>query len=462
MKNKGVLVFAGVVAALGGYLAWDISAEKREQQEKQESRKIFGFDPEQVNEFTIEKGGAKVRLSRSVDGWRIEEPVRDNADDTFTDDFVDRAVKDSMVEVAKEGEGIDWKVYGLETPAGRVSFKTQSGQEKTLLISTRQNFEQNAMARLSGENRVLVVPAAWTEHINRKALDFRDKRLYRFKIAGVDRIEFKNAHSSGVLEMKDGQWIIAGHPEWPLEQNRVRELLTMINESRVKDFVSAADPTAAQKKSLGLGAPAAVVQLRAGDKSWSATLGRGSGEEHAAITDPKFVLKLENGTLAKFESIDLLSFRDRRRPFDFNKDLVRRIEVITPLKSSVFVRKDAGWDLEKPVDGHEVDSGKVGAVVSSLREMNAATFADGGLSRRHVGRNRIRLLDEKGDLVFEMTFDPATQGRLDGQKTSVVTARTSSEKDVVLLEPSQIESLSLATLVKPKASASGEAPPKGN
>lgn len=131
-QNRGVLILVAVLAAAGGFLAWDLWSEKTKETRKLSETRLFPFEADQVNEFTIEKGTSKVRIVRTVDGWKLEEPVQDWADNAFTGDFVERLVKERYLEVAAEGESVDWKIYGLEAPAGKITVKRQTGESRTM------------------------------------------------------------------------------------------------------------------------------------------------------------------------------------------------------------------------------------------------------------------------------------------------------------------------------------------
>lgn len=435
-KNRGLWIAVGMVAGLGGFLAWDLQSEKKETEQKKQSALLFDLKPDQVNEFTITKGADRLRLSRGVDGWKIEEPVKDSADDSYTDDFVDRAVKDSYVEVAKEGADIDWKVYGLEPPQGEITFKTQAGAEKTLQISAKQNFEQNSIARIKGENRVLIIPSAWSAHLARLALDFRDKRFYRFKIASIDHLELYNAKGTLKIDRKEGGWESDLNKEWLLDQNRIRELLTMLSETHVRDFISTEAPTPAQKKEFGLLKPAVVLRLRAKDKDWTGAMGRDTQKgEYAHISDPLFTVKLENGSIAKFDGVSLESLRDRRQPFLFDKALAKNAEFKSPIKTT---------PLDKPED-----------VARTLRDWNALTFADAASVARWSDKHKIVLTGDDKKTVFELIYGDPFSYEFEGRKTTVVAAKSNLNADVFLLEEAQIEKL------QPKAEAKPiEAKPK--
>lgn len=466
MKNKGVVVMAAAVAVLGGYLAYDMKAEKAADAKKAEESRLFVFKPDQVNEFAIEGSKGRTVLKRSVDGWTIEEPLKDGADDGFTDDFVERSMGDKFLEIAKEGADIDWKVYGLDAPVAKITFKSQAGAASTLEISAKQNFEQNAIARISGENRVLIVPAAWSVNAGRGPNDFRDKRLLRFKIGSVDRLEFKNALGSFVIESKDGKWSAPGRPDAVLEQNRVRELMSMINETRAQDF---ADPAAAGKSPVvyGLAAPAVTMTARLKDKIWSAKLGRGTDpdkSEYALVGEPKLLLKLETGAIDKFGRTTLDGLRDKKIPFAFDRAAAVRLETRSGLKTSAYRKDGATWAIVDGASGVTADSAKIDELLERLAKLQALRYADAKEAAKFKPANSLAFAGADGGEVFRLEWGAPYKGKTSGQDLTFVLAKSSASPDVFELEESTLTALPLKELAKAPEGAktapktSGDAP----
>lgn len=453
MKNRGVLVLLGALVVLGGYLAWDLRSEKTAVEEKRQSLLIFPYPQDQVNEILIENAkGGRTRLVKTIDGWTLEEPLKDAADSGFTDDFLGKIMNEGYKEVAKEGDGIDWKVYGLDNPIGKLTVKTQTGQGRTLEMSAKQNFEENGIGRIAGENRVLIVPWSWSANVGRTALDFRDKRLLRYRIGSVERVELTNGQGTVVAESKDGKWSLPAHPEWELDQNRARELLSMINETRVADFLTEGSPLKTQLGDYGLTKPAVRLKLKLKDKTWQADMGavpkggKGVPGEFASVSDPAFLVRLDEGSLAKYERITADGLRDKRKPFAFNRDAVKRIEFETPMKKSVFVKNGETWALVDGADGVTVDNVRVQDVVEQLKGASAHRYLPAGAAFKPI--NKIVLKDDKDAAVFSFEWTAPRKEKIDGQDVEIVAGRTSLSPELLTLENATIANLSLQRMTK--------------
>lgn len=461
MKRGIVLLIAGIVL-MGGFLVWDMQTEKTETRKKEQSAVLFPFKPDQVNELTVTTPeGKTTRLTKTVDGWMLEEPFKDSADSSFTDDFVDRAAKDKSLDVAKEGPDIDWKTFGFDKPTGKITLKSQTGESRTLEISKQHNFEQNNLARIVGEEKVLVIPAAWETSIAKGPLDFRDKRLFRHTIGSVDRLTAQTPQGAFILEMKDGKWVATGRKDLILDQNRVRELLSQINETRAADFVSETAATPAEKKSYGLDRPFLTLTLGMKEKTWVGEIGVTKEKvPYAQTSDPVFVLKLEAGALNKFEKMDLDGLRDRKLPFDFNKSLVQKIELETPLKKSAFVRKGESWELGQDVPGVSANQEQLKKLIDSLKESSVTRYAEPKRAQSFQPQNRLKFLDAEGKSLIDVSWAAARKEKIGGEDQILHMARTDKYEGAFWWDEASLGKLNLDTLTSMQTPSAPETPSK--
>lgn len=455
--NRGTLIMGALIVGLGGYLLWDMRTEKAETARKEEFSKIFAFKADQVNEIRLERSDLNLKVTRSEDGWKLESPIQDMGDNDFIDDLVNRLVLERSLETAKEGEGIDFKVFGLEPPAGSLTLRTQAGEEKTIEVSTISNYEQNVYIREKGAAKVLVGAGTWPPAIARGVLDFRNKKLFRGKIASVDQLEVRNANGITRLTSQNGKWIVSDHADWEIDQNRVRELLSMINETRVDDFALSRLPTAAEKARLGLDKPTVTLRAKVGEATWMVEFGTSKeGIPHALVSDPPMVLRMDSGGYQKFNRIEAGDLRDKRLPFDFNQDLTRKIDIRTRVKTNLLEKKDGAWHLAG--DSKEIlDVAAVEAMLKSLRESQAAHFGERRFRNPPALVNSMKLFAEDGAVVFEMSWSDPQVRKIGDRETNVRWAKTSKYRDHFWFDEMSLEKLQLNQLTAPPEAQSAPA-----
>lgn len=289
LKGRSILVIALIL--FGGYAIYDYMRDQKKEAQLLSESRLMTVNFDQVETVEIEKGADKILLKRSVDGWNVQEPLKDLADNTVVEDLLKNAASESIIEVVKDADGINWALYGLDKPLGKITFVTTAGQKDTFEISDKRNFEENVFARRNSESRVLLVNSSWQNRIRKTVLDFQDRRVLRHNMAAIDSFHLKNQMGVIALSLKDGKWVVPAKKDFVLDQNKVREVLQGIASAKAADFVKTPVPAL---KSLF------VVDLKLADKNWQVAVGQAKDLKiYAKVSDPAAVLLLEPGAMDK-------------------------------------------------------------------------------------------------------------------------------------------------------------------
>ncbi|RYZ68979.1 MAG: DUF4340 domain-containing protein, partial [Proteobacteria bacterium] len=299
---KKTNLFAILVAILvAGTYYFEFYKSQKDEEAKAEQNKVVRFVPEQINKVQVENAKGKVVLQRSTEGWSITEPLEDWADPQFADDFVNGLGTEVSKEVASEGDAVQWAVYGLDKGFNKVTFMNQKGESQIISVSEKKNFEGNSFLRRDVENKVLIGTSQWLMRSQAGVMEFRDKRLFRGKIGSVEEISLKNQKDQLKFAMKNTKWVSVDKPEIKLDQNKVREILSSLNEMQASDFV----------KSIPAGTKdMATLSLKLKDKNWSAKLSQSKDKAiFAQVSEPAFVLQMQPGQADRFFDMTLMSLR---------------------------------------------------------------------------------------------------------------------------------------------------------
>lgn len=429
---------AAVVVLVAVTYYFEFYQASKEEAKKGEESKIVSYPVDQIHQIEIENKSGKILLKRDVDGWRLEEPVKDWADNQFTDDFVNALVAEKSIEtIAPEGE-TNWSVYGLDKDFAKIVFSNQQASSTLIDVSAKKNFEGNTFLRRGSENKVLVATSQWNIRANKTAMDFRDKRFFRGKIGSVEQITIKSQKDDFQLVNKDAKWINEKNPKLKLDQNKVREILTSLNEIRASQFLDKAPVAATQAK----------ITLKLKDKNWTGEVKQGTDKIFYGITsDPAFNLKLEAGQVDKFTGMTLMSLRDRREPFDFSNLLVQRIEIQTQLKKMTLIKVKDAWKLEGNEQAN-IDPNSVRGFITHLSDTAVTEYLD---KKEQEGfknpANRIVLKGEDGKVLYDLSWGPEIKKKaLVGEK-KLILAKSNLFEDVFGLDTTVIEAWGLMTLL---------------
>lgn len=425
MKNRGTIILAGLTALAVGYVVFDFQYEKHTDQKKADAALLLKLDKDQISEFEIERFGPngisqKISAKRNADGWQLQTPLEDLMDQGATSDFVEASTLERSQQVIKEGDGIDWKVYGLDQPKGKVTYKTNAGQSQTIEVSTQKNFMADVYIRKTGENKVYLASSTWTARVDKQPYDFRDKRIMRNPYSAIDQAKLKLVKESYTLHKVEGKWKSKEKPEWNLDQSKAGELSSMLSTTNIMEFAKEGEPSKDDLKKIGIKEQRAEIQIQLNNgKSWSATFYQNEKKEYYLQTsDPKRLVRIAIPDGDKIATKTLASLRDGHEPFDFKKDQAKKLVVY----------KDDGKK-------EEFTSEKADHVIRSLRNLEVKSF-DAPAATNQL-KDFIEVLDQENKPLFKMsTFRVGNQ----------IAVKTNLYSQVIGLEDSQIKNLGLEKL----------------
>jgi len=429
MKNRGVVLLALLVVILGLYAYFGEYRREIQQTEKKETdSKIISLKRDQIQKIILDKGNEKrIVLEKTADGWNLTEPLKDQADNDNAEAFLDQISGEKAVDVIEVTEDGKWGEYGLQSPLGTVKLVTNSETSQTIVVSPKKNFEGLVFVRREQEPRVLTSSAVWIDFLSKNVDFYRNLKIFRPLISKVDFIKIKNDKGTFELKYQNEQWQSVLHPEWKMDQNAIREILTQVSSVKGTGL--------SEKKPAG--SPRLRLEFRMGPEKWSGDLYK----DVFVAQPPGLNISVGPQTLEKLLTLDLLQLRDKTVPFKFQTDLVDRIRVKTALKSFVLIRKGKTWDLEKPDDQVVVNSATADDLVEKMQRLEVYRYLAKAPTLPPM-YSEIQLLDEKGNLVFQINWSDFVD--------HAAYSKTNLFSEVFQIDDAQMNRLLLTEIVKPK------------
>ena len=460
-KFSGLKLLFVVVILLGGYTYFTefYKKEKDEKQKTEESKIFLSVVKDQVNQITVTEKKSSTVIERSADGWQIVNPIKDIADDDAVETFLTALMDEKSRDLAKEGEGIDDKTYGFGESSAFISLKSTAGALEEVEVSQQKNFEGNIFLRRKNEKKVYVVGASWLEHIRKKSADFRDKRFLRARIAEARKIEIQNQNGVTKLELKDGKWQSSEIAVDLLDQNRIREVLSTISDMKAQEILST---EVKDKTKHGFQSAAVKIKLdikvKSEDKVWIGELSLHSDKKSVIATNsfPGYVVKFDKTQFEQLNEVSLLSLRDHRKPFNFDKSLVKKMTITTPIKKFNLTASGSGWSLNPDDTNVEVQQTQVKDLVDRLRTFEATHFLPKSDWKNFKNENQIHFEGQDGKLVFDFLWGQLYKKKINNIEKNIRYAKTSLSDEVFIVEESNFERLNLSELVKAKEAKTGE------
>lgn len=420
MKRQGLILWSTATLLIGGYALYDYQQAHKEPDEK--VGLLASSDPEQVTRFSIISGEHQIEVMKVGDQWKMLKPVEDRANQVASTDFLRGVTTERFLDLVKEGEDIDWSAFGLDKPKGVITL-ISSGENETFFVGTAKNFEGNAYIRRNTEKKVYVANSTWFAKVDKKVSDFRDQRLMRMSNAKIETLTFEKGKERFELTRKDSLWMDMSRMKIRLDQNKVREVLGMLNLTEALDFISENPVSATELKTWDLAAPALKLTAKGSEGSWVGQFSSGKDKIYRVLTsDPAFVLKLSPVDAQKFLLMDFDSFRDRMEAFQFSRDKAQEATVLLEGASV------------------NINGEKLLALVRGLEKINVTEFISQAPKDM---KNNIQLKDAEGKVFYELQWSGPKKSKVAGTETSVVEARSSAVDYAFTVTEQEINSLKL-------------------
>lgn len=451
MKFKGTWVFLVLVLGLGFYAYFgEYKAEEVRVEKESQEKTLLKSKVDQISRVEIAKKEETIVLERGSEGWKIVEPLQDEADNDEVESFLTSMASEKYTGLAGEGEQVDWAQFGLQSPKARIKVRDQAGAETVLIISEKKNFEGSSLLRVGDDKRALLVNSSWVGRAEKKPFDFRRKNLLRSKAASVEEISLKNSLGSLGLISKDGQWQLKDKATAKLDAEVLREFLRNLNETKAKEFINETE-----LKELKLRDPVAKIQLKLNEKTWTAEFFKSKDKGvFARVSEPSLWMKLEEADLGKFDKLSQHSVRDHKAAFKAEIKDVTEIESVKGAEVLRFKKNQGQWQVESGAKSPDLKAsgGVLDDLANRVKDLRSVAYLDGEKSL--ASQASLEFKNEKAEVLFKMDWGQRLKMTIDGVEKTGFKLRTSLGPEIVFVEEFSINSLSLEKLLEKTTPAS--------
>lgn len=453
--KRGTWIFAIFVALVAGYAIYDYKSDKIDLEKKSEKSLMLSLKVDQIQQFSIHNESGEIQIQREKEGWRLVKPVQDETNENVVNEFLEGLASEKSSEIAVEGPQMDLSLFGLDSSQGSISLKDNAGVTVRFSIGKGKNFQGDAFVRINDNPQVLVASSTWFAKIQKTANDFLDRRWMRMPAAGTEKMELTRATEKGSekfqLVKKEDSWISPEHSAWKLDQNKVREILSMLNSSQGLEVIAEPQKPASAEElnKWGFSKPRARLKIfvKQGTeeiRTWEGKISAGADKIHRLQTNsPAIIYKISPTDSDKFANLSLDSLRDRSEPFQFDKTKIKKISWSVsktgsePMASAI--KDDKGvWTS----DQGEVDQENLNSLLEKLSSLNVTQFVAKISSKLN---QEISLMAEDGTELFKFQWGNPQGANL---KASTILAQTSSFPNTFSIQENDIINLKLSELLK--------------
>lgn len=455
MKLNRTVVFAFLtILTVSIVYLFDYEAEKKSDPEN--ASLILGYDIDQINYFQIIKGDSKIALQKSEQGWSLLEPIQDIADDNNIEDFLKKMTSERQISVVKNTKEdlteIELREFGLDKPEAILVFKNNLGHTKRISVGSVQNFEGDSFVRVDTENRVLLAKSLWTTQAKNEMIFYRDKRLFRGNLAHIENIRIKSLRDDFQLHKINNIWVGKGE-DVPLDQNKIRELLTKIVDTKIEQYLFEGEPSHRVIQEKGLEKEQAVyIELSSPEASWAAAINLHVQDKslYALTERPTFFVRIDVGAWETFGNLELDGFKDRTSALAFSrKDVSKLYFKENNLERELFV-ENGNWVTKKDGESKLMNQDLINKVLDDVHDMKISQFVESSEAKSKFSGNNILILKSGAEkLLLQLNWGPSFSLNKGGDSKDYYYARTHQSEVIFALEKEMIDSLSLAKMAEP-------------
>src|SRR6266850_3899119 len=363
-----------------------------------QSQNMVNFDRTKIDGIVIQNGDQKIEIRRRDNKWRLETPIKDQADGALVETLLsdlENWQKEGTIP-AKEIDSDKSKLaeYGLHNPKLKLKLLGQD-RPPEILFGKEAAMEARMYVRFQNSKETFLARESVKKDIDKKPEEFRDRKLTDLSNAQVRRVVLKTPAGEMELEKKSDHWDILKPLRARADDQKVGDLISQITTAQIQQFVADdrgdlrpyglaeprgsitlydLEPKKGQKVELGesikvFGQEAKGQTLQIGsvpekekDQIYARFTPRG-----AVYTLPKKIEEILNTKPADLRDYHLVRI---------DTNILDRITIDAPGKGkAVLARKDGNWTIATR-NNAPVDSGAVRRLIDTLQNERVTRFVE--------------------------------------------------------------------------------------
>src|SRR5436309_4702790 len=471
MNWRTTLILA--IIALAGVAYFKFFEMKRPSTEeaRRQSQNMLNFDRTKIDGIVIQNGDQKIEMRRRDNKWRLETPIKDQADGALVETLLsdlENWKRDGTI-AAKEIDADKSKLaeYGLNNPKLKLKVLCQD-RPPEILYGKEAALKGRMYVRFQNSKQTFLARQSVKKDIDKKPEEFRDRKLTDLTTAQVRRMTLKTPAGEMELEKKSDHWDILKPLRARADDQKVGDLISQITTARIKQFVADdrgdlrpyglaeprgsitlydLEPKKGQKVELGesikvFGQEAKGQTLQIGgvpEKEKDQIYARFTPRE-AVYTLPKKIEEILNTKPSDLRDYHLVRI---------DTNILDRITIDAPGKGkAVLARKDGNWTIATR-NNAPADSGAVRRLIDTLQNGRVTRFVEdvaSNLSQYGLDKPQIQLTfssfaseNTAETKAGEQPFAGIAFGRAEGDN---VYARLADEPFVVTVRRSLLNQIS--------------------
>lgn len=378
MKLKTTLILLTIVVALALFIKFYESKRPNTEEARRQAQNVVNFDRDKLDGIQIQNGDDRIELRRKENKWRVESPIKDQADNAIVAGLLSNLEawqKDRTIaakEIEKEKSRL--QEYGLNTPKLRLKLLGKE-MPPEILFGKDAAFEGKMYVRFENSRETYVADQSVKNDIAKKPEDFRDRKLTELTTAQVSRILLKTAAGEMELQKKNDHWEIVKPLRARGDDQKIGDLIAQITTARIEQFVA---DDRGDLNPYGLATPRGSITIFAPDDRQGQMLQIGSvPEKQKEQVYVRFLARNAVYALAK-KTEEILKTRPDdlrdRHLVRFETNVLDRITIDAPGRNkTILARKDENWTIANR-NNQPANADEVNRLIDTLKNEQVTNF----------------------------------------------------------------------------------------
>ena len=453
MNWRTTFVLAAIVLAVFAYFRFFELKQPSTEEAKRQAQNVVNFDRAKIDGVIIQNGDEKIEMRRRDNKWRLETPIKDQADASLIENLLsdlENWQKDGTIP-AKEIEADKNKLneYGLNKPKLKLKLVGQD-RPPEILFGKDAVLEGRMYVRFDNSKETFLAGQSVKKDVDRKPEEFRDRKLTDLITAQITRVVLKTPAGEMELQRKGDHWDIVKPLRARGDDQKIADLIAQVTTARIQQFVA---DDHGDLHAYGLAEPRGAITLFTQEDKRGQLLQIGGVPEKEK--DQLYVRFAPRGfvyTLPKKieEVLDTKpnDLRDRHL-VRIDTNILDRITIDAPGKGkTVLARKGENWTIVSRKNA-PANSGEVRRLIETLQNEQLTRFVEdvaSNLPKYGLDKPQLQLTfssfaseNTAETKAGEQPFATIVFGKADGDN---VYARLGDEPFVVAVRRSLLDRLS--------------------
>jgi hypothetical protein len=398
MNWRTTLILAAIALAVFAYLRFFEMKQPSTEEARRQAQNMVNFDRNKIDGIVIQNGDEKIEIRRRENKWRLETPIKDQADGALVENLLsdlENWQKEGTIPVKDiEADKSKLNEYGLNKPKLKLKLIGQ-GRPPEILFGKDAALEGRMYVRFENSKETFLARQSVKKDIDKKAEEFRDRKLTDLIAAQVRRITLKTPAGEMELEKKGDHWDILKPLRARADDEKVGDLIAQITTARIQQFVAddhgdlrpygLAEPRGSitlfgqeEKKDQKVEIGEAIKVFGREDKGQTLQIGSVPEKEKDQIyvrfaprgfvyTLPRKIEEALNTKPADLRDYHLVRI---------DTNILDRITIDTPGKGkTALARKDGNWTIASQKNA-PADSGAVRRLIDALQNERVTKFVE--------------------------------------------------------------------------------------